>query len=88
MAEVEARIVVQNGGVTRRGVIDVDLATLDSWPTPSSGTGRFVWGARWMRGPIHDRAWQIVLTVPGSRERNAHALVQALHEYAGIHESR
>lgn len=75
---------LQNGGVTRRGVIEVDLAKLPAdWPRSASGTGRLTWQARWMRGPIKNNAMQIVLSVPGARENDPGALSAAIREYAG-----
>ncbi len=83
LVRATAQILSQNHRVTRRGVIELDESTLPpSWPRIGSG-GRFVWSARWMRGPIHDHAMQIVLTVPGAREKDPTALTSAVRSFAG-----
>ena len=83
LVRATAQTLVQNGSVGR-GVIEVDLAKLpQNWPKPGSGTGRFTWQARWMRGPIHHNAMQIVLSTRGSREKAASAFSAALHRYTG-----
>ncbi|MDX2093736.1 MAG: hypothetical protein SFX73_38210 [Kofleriaceae bacterium] len=70
LVRATAQTLLQNGRVTRRGVIEVDLAQLSSdWPKPAAGTGRFTWSARWMRGPIHKNAMLIVLSVPGAQDK-------------------
>jgi hypothetical protein len=85
LVRATAQTVIQNGGVTRPGTIDVDVAKLPrDWPKPPSGTGRFTWHARWMRGPIHKNAMLIMLSTPGPQEKDPRALAAALHVYAGI----
>ena len=80
LVRATAQTLVQNGGVTRRGVIVVDLAELPrDWPRPAAGTHRFTWRARWMRGPIHHDAMEIVLSPDGE------ALPPALRQYCGAH---
>ena len=80
LVRATAQTLVQNGGVTRRGTIVVDLSKLPaSWPKPDAGTGRFLWTARWMRGPIHHDAMQIVLASGDPK-----AFVVALQAYAGL----
>jgi hypothetical protein len=79
-----AQTLLQNGGVTRRGVIEVDLTRLPpDWPKPAAGTRRFTWSARWMRGPIHKNAMLIVLSVPGAQDKDPQPLTTALREYGG-----
>ena len=84
LVRATAQTIIQDGGVTRRGVIEVDLSKLPAdWPRPGSGTGRFTWRARWMRGPIHENAMVVVLSIPGAKEKDPGALTTALHTYAG-----
>lgn len=80
VARAAAQTVIQNGGVTRPGVIEVDHAKMPpGWlpPGTGTGTGRITLQARWKRGQIHHNAMEIVLSVPGG-------LVPALRAYAGI----
>jgi hypothetical protein len=84
LVRATTQTLLQTGGVTRRGVIEVDLSLLPhDWPKPAAGTGRFTWRARWMRGPIHKNAMQIVLSAPGARDKDPSALAAALRLYAG-----
>lgn len=84
LVRATAQTMIQDGGVTRRGVIEVDLSKLPpDWPRPASGTGRFTWRARWMRGPIHQNAMVVVLSIPGAKEKDPGALATALHAFAG-----
>jgi hypothetical protein len=83
LVRATAQTMIQDGGVTRRGTIEVDLSKLPpDWLKPASGTGRFTLQARWMRGPIHQNAMLIVLSAPGAKERDPAALAAALREYA------
>lgn len=85
LVRATAQLLIQNDGVSRRGVIEVDLSKLPaSWPRNASGTGKFTWTARWMRGPIHHNAMVIVLSAPNSRDKDPSPLVTALRLYAGI----
>jgi hypothetical protein len=85
LVRATAQTLIQNGGVTSRGVIDVDLSKLPhDWPRPAAGSGRFTWRARWMRGPIHQHAMLIVLSASGAAEKDPAALSAAVHDYAGI----
>jgi hypothetical protein len=84
LVRATAQTIIEGGGVTRRGVIEVDLSKLPpDWPRPASGTGRFTWRARWMRGPIHQNAMVVLLSIPGAKEKDPGALAAALHAYAG-----
>lgn len=49
VALATAQTLIDTGGVTTRGVVEVDRARLASWPA-TAGTGRLVWRAHWMRG--------------------------------------
>lgn len=83
LVRATAQTIVQDGGVTRRGVIEVDLSKLPrDWPRPASGTGRFTWRARWMRGPMHHNAMVIVLSTPAARDKDPSALAAAINQYA------
>jgi hypothetical protein len=84
LVRATAQAIIQGGGVTRHGIIEVDLSKLPpDWPRPESGTGRFTWRARWMRGPIHQNAMLVVLSAPGATEKDPAALAAALRQYAG-----
>jgi hypothetical protein len=84
LVRATAQTMIQGGGVTRRGVIEIDLSKLPAdWPRHASGTGRFILQARWMRGPIHQNAMLIVLSVPEAKEKDPSALAAALHKYTG-----
>jgi hypothetical protein len=79
-----AQTLIQNHGITHRGRIDVDLATLPAeWEKPARGSGTFAWTARWARGQIHHNAMEIVLAPPGARPKDPTALAAALRAYAG-----
>ena len=83
LVRATAQILSQRRRVTRRGIIELDESTLSpGWPRIGSA-GRFVWSARWMRGPIHDHAMQIVLAVPGARDKDPTALMAAVRAFAG-----
>ncbi|HEY3807825.1 MAG TPA: hypothetical protein VGL61_34815 [Kofleriaceae bacterium] len=59
-----AQQLVVHGGVTRRGVIEVDAASLPaSWGKPR-GTGKITWRARWMHDPLKPTLVEIELTNP------------------------
>lgn len=63
LVRATAQTLIQDGGVTRRGLIDVDLSKLPhDWPRAGLRSARFTWRARWMRGPIHQHAMLIVLS--------------------------
>ena len=85
LVRATAQTLIQDGGVTRRGIVQVDLSKLPaSWPRNVSGSGKFVWIARWMRGPIHSNAMIITLSAVGAHDKDPSALTAALHAYAGV----
>lgn len=84
VARATAQTLIQNRGVNRPGVIEVDRAKLpSSWPRLESGTGRITWDARWRPGEIHHNAMEVVLTVPGAKAGDGVAVVAALRDYTG-----
>jgi len=84
LVRATAQILIQTGDVTRSGVIEVDRSQLPSgWPRATSGSGKLTWAARWLRGPIHDHAMIIELSIPASTDTDPKALVTAFRAYFG-----